>query len=336
MSSTEADIQGHRIWLLRLVFNFRFGGWLSGALIFLVLFGLFKIFVVPGAIGGYTTAFFCGVVAYIIPIYSHIVRRSLQAFDALQPLLEANPAQIGQWRRSLYHGSTTSAVLATIGGLSGGVAHVAILALTPEGSFGNPLESSSSAMAAVATVLIWLTMTTVISSVVTNARLFYQLGKDHLSINLLNTSELVPLAWVSVISTLALIGAQAMFGLLMLDPSTGLETLLPGFIAITIPMLPLGLLPIWSIHKRLQQAKAKELHAINMELARVSENTIPLQAQEKLAELNQLLAYRREIASVHAWPFDLGAASKLGLYLIIPPLTWVGAALIENLVENLL
>ena len=48
MSSTEADIQGHRIWLLRLVFNFRFGGWLSGALIFLVLFGLFKTFTFHG------------------------------------------------------------------------------------------------------------------------------------------------------------------------------------------------------------------------------------------------------------------------------------------------
>ena len=62
----------------------------------------------------------------------------------------------------------------------------------------------------------------------------------------------------------------------------------------------------------------------------------PLEQPEELTRLNDLLAYRREIAGVSEWPFDLGAMSRLGLYLVIPPLTWVGAALIENLVETLL
>jgi hypothetical protein len=36
------------------------------------------------------------------------------------------------------------------------------------------------------------------------------------------------------------------------------------------------------------------------------------------------------------WPFDMPTLTRLGLYLILPPLTWVAAALIENLVEKLL
>ncbi|MEZ5504311.1 MAG: hypothetical protein R3E50_17250 [Halioglobus sp.] len=39
---------------------------------------------------------------------------------------------------------------------------------------------------------------------------------------------------------------------------------------------------------------------------------------------------------VSEWPFDFPALLRLGLYLILPPLAWVGAALIQNLVDRLL
>ena len=47
-------------------------------------------------------------------------------------------------------------------------------------------------------------------------------------------------------------------------------------------------------------------------------------------------AYRREIAQASTWPFDSSNLTRLLFYLIIPPLTWAGAALIENLVDWLL
>jgi hypothetical protein len=192
-------------------------------------------------------------------------------------------------------------------------------------------------MPAIGTVLIWLTMTTVISALTKNALLFYRLGRDHLRIDLLNTRELLPLAWVAVISTLSMIGAQALFVLLAMDTHTSLAAVLPGFMATTIPMLPLFMLPIWSAHQRLKIVKRDELKAIHARLERAREGLdTPLEKPEKLAHLNDLLAYRREIMGISEWPFDLGAVSRLGLYLIIPPLTWVGAALIENLVETLL
>ena len=57
---------------------------------------------------------------------------------------------------------------------------------------------------------------------------------------------------------------------------------------------------------------------------------------ENLQQLSPLLSYRREIAGVSTWPFDMGNLTTLMLYLIIPPVTWIGAALIENLVDSLL
>jgi hypothetical protein len=52
-----------------------------------------------------------------------------------------------------------------------------------------------------------------------------------------------------------------------------------------------------------------------------------------LGELNAQLSLRREIREVSEWPFDFSVLTRLLLYLIIPPLTWIGAALIEVLID---
>jgi hypothetical protein len=57
---------------------------------------------------------------------------------------------------------------------------------------------------------------------------------------------------------------------------------------------------------------------------------------DALETLVPLLTYRREISQLSTWPFDLGNITTLAFYLVIPPLTWTGAALIENLVNFLL
>jgi hypothetical protein len=276
-------------------------------------------------------------VAYIIPVFALIIDRSVLAFDALADLLDVSAEQCRQWRHSLDHKTTIWTLIITGLGVAMGLAHVVILQLASTGNAADIFANGSTAMTAIGTLLIWLTMTTVISTLTNNALLFYRLGRDELRIDLLNVRELVPLAWVAVISTLSMIGAQALFVLLAMDTGTSLEAVLPGFMGTTIPMVPLFLLPIWSAHKRLKVMKGKELDAIHTRLERAREDLkTPLEEPVKLAQLNDLLSYRREIMGVSEWPFDLGAVSRLGLYLIIPPLTWVGAALIENLVETLL
>lgn len=327
----------HRpIWMLGLVFRFPYGGWVSGALIFLVLYSLFKLFGDPRYLSFYATIFFCGMVAYIIPVFSLIISRSLQAFDALQHLLDAEQTQIMVWRKQLGHRSLKSTAIVSVTGVMMGLAHLFILEWGRSGKLAIIIDSGATTLYALGTLLIWLFMTTVISVVMENAVFFHRLGRDHLRIDLLHVRELVPLGWVSVISTLTLIGAQIFFGLLILD-NNNLITLLPGFLGTAIPMLPMFLLPMWSVHIRLQKAKAEELAAINRQLVAVREESAsPLDQSQQLDRLHALLVYRREIINASEWPFDLGTASRLGLYLIIPPLTWVGAALIENLVEETL
>ncbi|MGD8417313.1 MAG: hypothetical protein PVH91_09665 [Pseudomonadales bacterium] len=36
------------------------------------------------------------------------------------------------------------------------------------------------------------------------------------------------------------------------------------------------------------------------------------------------------------WPLDLSLVSRVAVYLVIPPLAWVGAAVVENVVQRFL
>jgi hypothetical protein len=62
-------------------------------------------------------------------------------------------------------------------------------------------------------------------------------------------------------------------------------------------------------------------------------NAYKLSPAQDYATIAPLLIYRREIGRISDWPMDINVVTRLGLYLIIVPLTWVGAALIENAVD---
>ena len=83
--------------------------------------------------------------------------------------------------------------------------------------------------------------------------------------------------------------------------------------------------------------KERELVTLNdrIEACHNAAGEVDLETQ-RFDQLVPLLNYRREIVQVSTWPFDVGNMTRLAFYLIIPPLTWAGAALIENVVTSLL
>jgi hypothetical protein len=46
--------------------------------------------------------------------------------------------------------------------------------------------------------------------------------------------------------------------------------------------------------------------------------------------------YEGRIASVPEWPFDTPTIARFGLYLLIPLGSWLGGALVERLLVDLL
>ena len=328
-------MHARKLWLLRLVFPGRWGRWLTGALIFAAFFILFTSAgrnaptpeednLSPGA-----ALFFCILFAYIVPIHHYIIERCIVAFDQVAPSLQVTAEERERDRQRITMKPWRWDVITFTMGLLAGIAHNLLLLSVrelpaPTGAFVDLLPIAT-------TLLIWLVMTTVIASLADNALLFRRLA-GQVRISLLNTRALTPFGSVAVSSTLALIGAQAAFPAMMLDADYYI-TYLPGLIATGVPMIFLFLLPILPVHRRILSAKRDELSRLTAEITDVSPDTSRTIDYERV---NPLLTYRREIASVPEWPFDTSVMGRLAIYLIIPPLTWIGAALIEILIDSAL
>ena len=131
----------------------------------------------------------------------------------------------------------------------------------------------------------------------------------------------------ALMPTLGLIGTQALYPLLWLGGSSNMGAILPGFIVTTASLVYLFLKTTLPIHRRIRAAKHAALNGVREEIERARAMDLPR------GELVAILGYREYLERCSEWPFRTSSVVRWSLYLLIPPLTWVGAALIENVVD---
>jgi hypothetical protein len=318
----------------------RRGRWLTAAGLLAVLLsafwaaGIFAPGVQQAEAGSAGAAvFFSVIIAYIVPIFAWISERTVAALDDLRGWLGADDTQFEHWRERVYRKPLAWLAVVLGIGLTSGITHNLLLYESVARLRSLAGESSPAVGVAAGTMLVWLVMTLVFAALIDNATLLGRLAR-RCRIDLLQTHALRPFARVAVLSTLAIIGAAAVFPIMFLDDDLDAAAYVPGLLGTGISMLLLAGLPIWPLHRRIADAKAACLHDLNARMAALPPPDVD--HPQTLSDLAPLLAYRREIFQVSEWPFDVGAVARLGFYLIIPPLTWVGAALIENVVEAFL
>jgi hypothetical protein len=322
-----------QIWILKLVPAFAYGGWLTAALLFSLLYYTFSLG--NDGVGTEDTPalFFSLIIAYIIPVFSFITARAEEALLELTPLLPADSNTPQSPQDTLRKVSLRILLLLSVGGTLMGLGHLLFI----RGSIAQMLRELQSGpadlLSTLGTILVWVVMFTVIYMLVQQAIMFARLGAK-LKISLLNTHALLPFGRVSTYSSLAILGALAMFPLINLDGQFELAEGLPGAVATIVPLIMIFFIPVWPIHKRVSALKAEALTALTAKLeACLGDDDDRHPPREKIPELSALLAYRREVSQVSTWPFDLSSMTRLSLYLVIVPLTWAGAALIERLVD---
>lgn len=326
-----------RIWILRLIPNIRFGRLLTAITILLVLVGVYAaVGTFNGALPNRGTAtaavFFALLIAYVVPAFHYTVVRCEDAFVKLTPRLNATSPEIENWRRQLAKQSVRAQLIIVVVGLLAGLAHS--IALTrPAGPMQLFADGRIQSAANFGTILVWVVMTTVVAGLFRIALIFGRLGR-RIRVDLLQTRTLTPFALVAVILTLVIIGAQALFPILWLNNSQPLITAIPGLIVTTIPMLFLFATPLVPIHRTISAVKRMEIRRLDGELAALSDER--QKRPGDLVPLASLLIYRREIEAVREWPFDTGVSSRLIFYLLIPPITWVGSAVIQHFVDSAL
>lgn len=86
-------------------------------------------------------------------------------------------------------------------------------------------------------------------------------------------------------------------------------------------------LPLSGARLAIREAKRAELTRI---AARVGHHGEVLNAPDGAERASALMTYRERIQSVPEWPFAVGTAPRAVLYIALPFLSWVAAALVER------
>jgi hypothetical protein len=131
---------------------------------------------------------------------------------------------------------------------------------------------------------------------------------------------------------LMVVGALAITTVQSIDQEFRTENYANGLLVGVPAAILLIALPIATLPRRIRQAKTSELVRLNGEIENASRD---VQSGE-LLRLNALLERREFIKGLRHWPMDLSIFSRFLLYVLIPPLAWTGAALVEMYLDSML
>jgi len=92
--------------------------------------------------------------------------------------------------------------------------------------------------------------------------------------------------------------------------------------------------PLVPLYRRHREARDLRLARVERQLGRLP--STPPDDVDAWARLETLLAHRDRLQNLRLWPLSSGLLSRVGLYLVIPPLAWVAAAVVQRGVDRLL
>lgn len=153
------------------------------------------------------------------------------------------------------------------------------------------------------------------------------------SLDLLDTSLVKPYAQQGVRSSLLVVVNLSISANLWLDPESptiGTVTTLVTLIAAAVLAL---FLPTWGIHQRLKASKQSELKQIRGAIA--ARRDPHTRSVEDAHQLRADLAIEQRLMDTSEWPFDGGSYGRVTLYVMLGLGSWVGAALVERILESL-
>lgn len=152
------------------------------------------------------------------------------------------------------------------------------------------------------------------------------------AIDLYNLDKLNGFGRAGLNNFLMVVGALAITTVQSIDQEFRLVNYLNGLIVGIPAAMALIALPIASLPRRIRSAKQAELIRLDREIDAAPRGT----ASDELLRLNALLSRREFIKGLRHWPMDLSIFSRFFLYVLIPPLAWVGAALMEMYLDSML
>jgi len=266
-----------------------------------------------------------GLPSYLLAVWAFGHRRALRLVDALAPELpdpgHAEAARLAirsALRRSWRWGVFVGAILVPLN--------------------TSPIEAMRSDTRVVDLAIsfgqtfLWLVIGVVLVVRVRVSLCFRRLAQQ-VDFDLFQLERLGPLAKNGLADVLLIAGALLFTPLQSLDAE--FRWVNYQFPVLLGPLVSVFLLfwPLWPIHLRLVADRAARLATIDAELRRQKAGGADLDVESTL-RLETLLAHRDRIRDARTWPVGLDLLSRALFYVVLPPLAWAGAALVEQVVDR--
>lgn len=180
-------------------------------------------------------------------------------------------------------------------------------------------------------MLLWTSVGFLIAARLFVVSLFYRHGKK-VEFSIFEQSRLEPFARVGMLDVAIAMGAMAIATLQSIDAHFRFGNYVSALLVAIPVATALLVTPMWTLHIRLKARKNELLADVMDQIAAAPEQG----SAQEMAQLEILLRRRDRVRELHTWPLDFSIWSRLFFYGLIPPLAWLGAALVEVLVERMI
>jgi hypothetical protein len=270
-------------------------------------------------------------VAYLPAAWTSATRRARRTLAELEPVLAGPHAGLAVQTAGRYRKGALR-----LAGLSGLAIGGGVQIFTDWGEesiqiLGLPFETYWHRL--MLGTIAWFAGRAVYGTIVESWR-FSRMGRELVTVDLLDPSPVAALPRWGLHSALLVIGALSLCALLFYDFEAAPQLLftLAATVLGTLALAGVGLLlPVRGLRDNLRGAKRRELAWCHDQIQRTREGG----AKTSELSLADLISYRALIESVREWPLDVRTLSRFALYLVIPPASWLGGALVERLVDSL-
>ncbi|MEZ5559082.1 MAG: hypothetical protein R3E86_11170 [Pseudomonadales bacterium] len=257
--------------------------------------------------------------AYLLGCSYPMWLRASQSAAALRPVL-ADPERVV---RMISAGPVLLRVAGALFGMGFGVLQLAGALERIAGSPAVLLDASVFC----GNVAVWTTVGFVVAEGLRVSVAFSRAGSN-VRVDLYDFRTLRPFARVASLYVLVVMGALALMPVQAVSTDIRVENYLPGLIVGVPAGVFMFVLPLWGVHRAIAAARGERLDELRERIARVD--------RSDLAQLELLLGHLDRMRALHTWPVDVRMLSRALFYLVLPPLAWVAAALVEVLVDRLL
>lgn len=155
---------------------------------------------------------------------------------------------------------------------------------------------------------------------------------EQVAVDIFEPTNLKPFAQIGLIDVLTITAGMVLSSVQSMDFSFRFDNYGKALIIVVPAMFYLAIYPMWGIHKKMKQMRQQQLEELNALIFKSPKDL----GTTNMNQLESLLQRRERVSSAATWPIDLATLQRFLFYIIIPPLAWIGAALVEFVINGLI